>query len=142
MKHENNRTLPSGCTLLKGITVGDDRGNLTFVEGSTLPFSIKRMFWITSVPLGKNRGGHAHVSCSEAVFAVQGAFTMHLSNGNIRGAVRLSAPGEGVVVPAGVWCELTDFTLDCVCVVAASQPYNAEGYVNSYSKYIELKQQR
>lgn len=142
MKHENKQTLPTGCTLLRGITVGDDRGNLTFVEGSTLPFPIKRMFWITSVPSGKNRGGHAHASCSEAVFAVQGAFTMHLSDGNIRGAVRLSAPGEGVVVPAGVWCELTDFTLDCVCVVAASQPYNAEGYVNSYSKYLELKIQR
>lgn len=132
--------MPEGCVLLQGTSVPDSRGVLTFVEGGSLPFEIKRMFWITNVPEGKTRGGHAHVSCSEAVFAVQGAFSIYLSNGGTQITKRISSPGEGVVVPSGVWCNLKDFTADCVCVVAASQPYEANGYINTYEEYLKYKE--
>lgn len=139
MKYENTVKLPEGCALLKGVTVGDSRGNLTFVEGNTLPFPIRRMFWIAGVPQGKTRGGHAHATCSEAVFAVQGSFTMHLSDGLVQAAVRISAPDGGVLVPAGIWCDLKDFSSDCVCVVAASHPYDAKGYINTYDEYLSYR---
>lgn len=137
MKFEQKKDLPHGCRLLYGVTKRDDRGALTFVECNTLPFAIKRIFWITGVPEGKHRGGHAHSSCSEAVFVVSGAFTMHLSDGESEADVRLTAPESGVLVPRGVWCELRDFTADCICVVAASEPYNQQGYFNTYEEYLK-----
>lgn len=136
MEQDSRTVLPDGCMLLQGISVADERGVLTFVEGGTLPFAIARIFWITSVPGGKSRGGHAHASCSEAVFAVRGSFTMHLSDGRVQSATRISSPGGGILVPAGIWCDLRDFTPDCVCVVAASHPYDAEGYINGYGDYL------
>ncbi len=140
MECKSNSNLPAGCALLRGVTIGDARGVLTFVEGGELPFDIKRMFWITSVPEGKTRGGHAHATCSEAVFAVQGAFCMHLSDGQVQTTTRISAPNEGILVPAGIWCDLKDFTPDCVCVVAASQPYDADGYINTYEDYLGYRE--
>jgi hypothetical protein len=71
------------------------------------------------------------------VFVVSGAFIMHLSDGESEADVRLTAPESGVLVPRGVWCELRDFTADCICVVAASEPYNRQGYINTYEEYLK-----
>ncbi len=134
---EIEKTMPAGCALLKGVSVVDERGVLTFVEGQALPFAIKRMFWITSVPEGKTRGGHAHRTCSEVVFAVRGSFCIHLSDGEKQVDFRIMSPEEGIVVPAGVWCDLSEFSADCVCVVVASQAYDPKGYINSYEEYLK-----
>jgi len=141
MMSENEKTMPEGCALLKGVSVVDERGMLTFVEGRSLPFAVKRMFWITSVPEGKTRGGHAHKTCSEVVFAVSGSFCMHLSDGKNQADFKISSPGEGVVVPAGVWCDLSEFSADCVCVVVASQAYDPKGYINSYEAYLGYRKE-
>ena len=142
MMSEKENIMPQGCVLLKGKTIADERGMLTFVEGCTLPFEIKRMFWITSVPEGKTRGGHAHAVCSEAVFAVSGSFCIHLSDGENNVALKISSPNEGVLVPAGIWCDLKEFSEDCVCVVAASHPYDSNGYINTYESYLEYRKRR
>jgi len=45
--------------------VTDGRGQLAFVEtGTCCPFRIKRVFWISDVPAGQHRGGHAHLKIS------------------------------------------------------------------------------
>ena len=141
MMSELEKTMPEGCALLKGVSVVDERGVLTFVEGQALPFAVKRMFWITSVPEGKTRGGHAHKTCSEVVFAVCGSFCMHLSDGRKQANIKISSPGEGIVVPAGIWCDLSEFSADCVCVVVASQAYAPEGYINSYDAYMRYRKE-
>lgn len=139
--YEMGKAMPEGCTLLKGTSFVDERGVLTFVEGRVLPFAVKRIFWISSVPKGKKRGGHAHRTCSEVVFAATGSFCIHLSDGIKHTTIRISSPGDGVVVPAGVWCDLDEFSADCVCVVAASQAYDPQGYINSYEAYLEYRKE-
>lgn len=131
--------MPEGCALLKGVSVVDERGVLTFVEGRALPFAVKRMFWITSVPEGRTRGGHAHKTCSEVVFAVSGSFCIHLSDGENQADFKISSPGEGIVVPAGVWCDLSEFSAGCVCVAVASEAYDPKGHINSYEAYLRYR---
>ena len=120
--------------------VVDGRGGLAFAEWpSSVPFAVKRVFWIYDVPPHAQRGGHAHWKCSEVVVAVSGGFTMVLDDGEGRTDVRLSSPTEGVVVPAGVWCELRDFVPGTVLMVMASHPYDADGYVHDYEEYLKMK---
>lgn len=142
MIYKQAEKLPDGCLLLKGRTVTDDRGSLTVVEKSVLPFSPQRIFWITGVPEGKRRGGHSHVSCSEAVFVAQGAFSMFVSDGDTSTEIRLSSPESGILIPCGIWCELRDFTPDCVCVVMASEAYDRNGYINSYEEYLRFRAEK
>lgn len=118
----------------------DNRGGLAFAEAQeTIPFSIQRVFWIYDIPQSAVRGGHAHWQCSEVVVPVHGSFTMLLDDGCERQEVRMSNPGEGILVPAGVWCELKDFAPSTVLLVMASHHYDAKGYVHDYDEFVKTK---
>ena len=133
--------LPKGCRLIPIPSVGDERGCLAFAEGeSTIPFPVRRVFWIYDVPCEARRGGHAHWTCAEVVVPVQGGFTMYLDDGHVRAEVRLERANVGVLVPAGVWCELRDFRPHTVLVVMASESYDAQGYVHSFEEYKKKRQ--
>lgn len=133
--HQNTLLSPQDF-IVSASRATDARGRLTVIEGAALPFRVERMFWIEGVPSGKTRGGHAHASCAEAVFAASGSFSIFLSNGQSSVNIRVSSEeARGVVVPAGMWCELSGFSEDCVCVVAASQPYDPSGYINDFGEY-------
>ena len=53
----------------------DRKGNLTVVEnGVTLPFDVKRVYYLYDVPGGENRGSHAHKELSQLIVAASGSF--------------------------------------------------------------------
>jgi dTDP-4-dehydrorhamnose 3,5-epimerase-like enzyme len=139
--HLDDIKLPAGVCFLPLKRVQDDRGSLSFLEGGKeIPFEVKRVFWIYDIPEGKSRGAHAHRICHEAIFPVSGSFTLMVDDGVYRTSFRMDSPHRGVFIPAGVWCELTDFAPGSVCVVMASHPYLAEGYVNDYTEYKEWRE--
>lgn len=114
----------------------DERGCLSFMEEMVhIPFAVKRVFWIYGVPADKTRGGHAHWSCHEVVFPVAGSFDMEVDEGNGKRTFHMDDPSCGILIPAGVWCELKNFAPNTVCVVAASMEYDAKGYVNEHEAW-------
>ena len=119
--------------------VFDERGALAFAESdTTIPFTIRRVFWIYDIPSKAQRGGHAHWQCSEVVIPISGAFTMLLDDGKEKRKVRMSSPDEGILVPAGVWCELKDFSPNTILLVLASHPYDPQGYEHDYNQYLKI----
>ncbi len=123
---------------LKLRSAWDERGMLTFAEvEKDIPFAIKRMFWITDVPYGAKRGGHSHSTCMEMVCCVKGWFSLLLDNGRERCSFFMDTPTRGVIIPAGVWCTLEDFSEDCVVVVCASEEYSREGYTWDYEEFLQ-----
>ena len=129
--------LPRGCRIIEFPESVDDRGALAFAEGAhQIPFQIERVFWIYGVPDSKTRGGHSHSESAEVVVPVSGSFNMMVDDGANRTVVHMDSPRKGILIPPGVWCELSDFTAGTVCVVFASHPYNASGYINDYSEYL------
>jgi len=141
MKKTDNVEDVRGCKLLKADKFIDDRGNLCFVEGNDgIPFSIQRIFWIYGVPPGKSRGGHSHSTCSEAIFPLKGHFDIRVTDGINEALVHLDSPDKGILIPNDVWCDLHNFSEDCILVVAASQHYNVEGYCHNYNEFMEKHQ--
>ncbi len=129
--------LPAGSRLITIPMATDGRGSLSFAtQGQEIPFAIARVFWIHDVPEGARRGGHSHNTCSEVVVAVTGGFRMTVDNGRERRSVVMDSPNLGILIPAGMWCELSDFQPGTVVVVAASEPYDASGYCNNYNEYV------
>ena len=52
----------------------DRKGNLTVVQnGITVPFDIKRVYYLYDVPGGESRGSHAHRELSQLIVAASGA---------------------------------------------------------------------
>jgi len=121
--------LPQGVKFIQLPQYVDARGQLIFLEGDVhIPFEVKRVFWISDVPVDKTRGGHAHWTCHEAVFPVTGSFEIELDDGLVSTTVTLDKPSLGITIPAGVWCELRHFAPGTICLVMASQEYDASGY--------------
>ena len=119
--------------------VCDNRGSLSFATiAEDIPFDVKRIFWITDVPDGATRGGHAHSTCHELLFVVNGAMTLHIGDESFR----LTRSDEGVAIWAGEWCELKDFAPETVIVVLASEEYNPSGYINSREEYEKFVKSR
>ena len=130
--------LPKGCKLINLPEHTDNRGSLSFaVAQQEIPFSIERVFWIYDVPEGAERGAHSHNECAEVVVAIQGAFDMTVDDGTTQATVRMDAPHTGILIPAGVWCRLSNFAPNTACVVMASHPYNTAGYIHDYNTYRE-----
>ena len=128
--------LPRGCRLINLPEHRDKRGCLSIAEwGKGVPFAIERVFWIYDVPEGAERGAHSHNECAEVVVPVNGAFDMTLDDGTTQTTVHLDSPHTGILIPAGVWCRLSGFAPGTVCVVLASHPFNAAGYVHDYATY-------
>ena len=139
----NDNLLPQGVKWIQVPQNVDERGALSFLEANVdIPFDVKRVFWITDVPEGKTRGAHAHWTCHEALFAVSGGFELEVDDGNLCSKLQLSKSNYGVMIPAGVWCELRNFQPGTVCVVMASQPYDAEGYVHDRAEWRKRVKQR
>lgn len=116
----------------------DERGCLSVIDAKDdFPFSVKRVFWITDVPAGAQRGGHAHWTCHEAVFALSGSFRLTVDNGRERFDFSLDNPHKGAVIPAGAWCELSDFAPGTVCLALASEEYEPSGYVHVKEQWSE-----
>ena len=124
------------CSLVSLTSCKDARGTLAFAEASKeIPFPIQRVFWIYDVPPGETRGGHANWKCAEAIFALHGSFDIYVDDGIFSQTYHLEDPGKGIVIPAGVWCLLSNFEEGTVCFVASDEKYSKEFYINDYNEY-------
>lgn len=56
--------LKNKIELIKLPKIEERRGNISVIENDTIPFEIKRVYYLYDVPSGAERGGHAHKICS------------------------------------------------------------------------------
>lgn len=116
------------------------KGNLTVVEnGQTLPFDVKRVYYLYDIPGGENRGAHAHKDLIQLIIAASGSFTVTLDDGKCKRSFFLNRPYQGLYVKPGMWRDLDDFSSGAVCMVLASEVYQKEDYIRDYKEFIEFK---
>lgn len=119
------------------------KGNLTVVEnGKTLPFDVKRAYYLYDVPGGESRGAHAHRDLSQLIIAASGSFTVTLDDGKVKRTFFLNRPYQGLYVKPGIWRDLDDFSSGAVCMVLASDVYKQEDYIRDYQDFINYRNQK
>lgn len=119
----------------------DRKGNLTVVDnGITLPFDVKRVYYLYDVPGGENRGSHAHKELSQLIIAASGSFTVTLDDGKCKRSFFLNRPYQGLYVKPGMWRDLEDFSSGAVCMVLASEVYQAEDYIRDYDEFLKFRE--
>lgn len=129
------------CTIIQLDKHHSERkGNLTVVENErTIPFSVRRTYYLYDVPGGESRGGHAHRNLSQLIVAASGSFTVTLDDGNIKRSFLLNRPYQGLLIVPGIWRTLDDFSSGAVCLVLASHPYDEKDYIRDYKSFIDYK---
>lgn len=116
------------------------KGNISVVENNiTVPFSIKRIYYLYDVPGGETRGGHAHKNLYQLIIAASGSFTVTLDDGNVKRTFMLNRPYQGLLVKPGIWRTLDDFSSGSVCLVLASEVYDEADYIRTYDEFLKYR---
>ena len=116
------------------------KGNICVVEnGITIPFDVKRVYYLYDVPSGVERGGHAHKELQQLIVALSGSFTVVLDDGKERKSFFLNRPNKALYVAPGNWRVLNDFSSGSVCMVLASEKYNPDDYIRNYQEFFVFK---
>jgi len=92
-------------------------------------FPVHRVYFLRDVPPGGSRGAHGHRHLRQAFIALAGAVTLSVCKAGITRTVRLADPSQALVVDAGCWRDLDDFSSDAVVVVLASEEYDEGDYI-------------
>lgn len=125
---------------LPKISVGERKGNLTFVyNNENIPFEVKRVFYSYDIPGGEARGAHAHKECHQFLIAASGAFEVALDDGINKRTVLLNRPFYGLHVPPGIWAAEQSFSSGSICLVFASNGYEADDYIRDYEEFIKYR---
>ena len=88
------------CTIIELDKHHSDRkGNISVVENNiTIPFDVKRVYYLYDIPGGESRGAHAHKELSQLIVAVSGSFNVTLDDGNVKRTFTLNRPYQGLYV--------------------------------------------
>lgn len=126
------------ATLIDLPSLGDERGSLVALEaGKTIPFEIKRVYYIYGTKVDVARGFHAHRALKQVAVCVAGSCRILLDDGIRKEDVLLNSPTKGLVIGDLVWREMHDFSSDCVLLVIASEFYDEADYIRNYDDFIQ-----
>ena len=131
------------CTMIELNQHHSDRkGNISVVQnGNTVPFDVKRVYYLYDVPGGESRGAHAHRELRQLIVAASGSFRVTLDDGNVKRSFILNRPYQGLFVKPGIWRDLDDFSSGAVCMVVASEKYDVSDYIRDYDEFLEFRKE-
>lgn len=120
----------------------DGRGHLVAIEGDqTIPFPIKRVYYLTALKGEHPRGFHAHRNLKQFMVCVHGSCRLTLDNGSEKQEIVLNQSNQGVIIQSMVWRVMDRFTADCVLMVLANEHYDESDYIRDYETFInEVRQ--
>lgn len=125
-------------TLINFKPLGDERGSLIAIEAEkSVPFLIRRVYYIFGTKPGVERGFHAHKALNQVAVAVTGSCEMVLDDGETKTTVLLDSSEKGVLIGPGMWRVMKNFSPDCVLLVLADQHYDEADYIRNYDEFKE-----
>jgi len=136
---KNNDTSLDEIELLDIPKIADVRGSLAVIEKDTIPYPIKRVYYLFDVPSDSYRGGHAHIEQYEFLIALSGSFEVTLDDGETKRSFNLNKPNKGLLIPTGIWRELENFSSGSICLVLSSGEFEESDYIRDYNDFKNLK---
>jgi dTDP-4-dehydrorhamnose 3,5-epimerase-like enzyme len=118
------------CRIVNLPEIADERGHLSFIEECKhVPFAIKRVYYISSVPSGSTRGGHANPDTEHMIIALNGRFRVRVRDTHTEKAFVLERSDRGLYLPKGIWHRIEECSEGSIVLVLASSFYDEKDYV-------------
>jgi oxalate decarboxylase/phosphoglucose isomerase-like protein (cupin superfamily) len=118
--------------------INNTKGNIGVIENDTIPFDVKRVYYLFDVPSGAKRGGHAHKKLKQVILAISGSFDVVLKDGKSKEIITLNRPDKGLLIENNIWRELENFSSGSVCLVLASEEFSEADYIRNYKDYLSF----
>ncbi len=117
-------------------SIRDDRGTLVPLEaGRSVPFDIKRIYYLTKLSGAHPRGFHAHRDLFQFAISLRGSCRFVMDNGVEKHNFLLDSETTGLLIPPRVWHEMHDFSADCTLLVLASEFFDEKDYIRDYDEF-------
>ncbi len=118
----------------------DERGDISFLElGKEIDFPINRVYYISKVPKNSTRGHHAHKKLKQLMIAINGSFDVIMHDGKNEQRFHLNSSTQALYIPSGNYRILENFSDDAICLVCASEIYDADDYIFDFEDFIRWK---
>jgi hypothetical protein len=128
------------CSIIQLPKIHNRAGNITALENNiSVPFNVRRVYYLYDVPGGEDRGGHAHKELEQFIVAASGAFDVLIDDGINKKIIHLDRPYIGLHIVPGIWRELLNFSSGSISLVIASHKYDEADYMRDYYNYLEWK---
>jgi dTDP-4-dehydrorhamnose 3,5-epimerase-like enzyme len=145
-RSSEDRANTKGASKIRGVRTysltshSDSRGSLTAGEFPTsLPFEVKRFFFISQVPVGSVRGEHAHLKCEQFLVAIKGSVRVLLEASGQSEKYILNTSDLGLFIPPMTWGVQYEYSEDCALLVLASHEFDKEDYITNYESFLKLQ---
>ena len=111
-------------------TFVDQRGNLSVIDDvqSTLPFKIKRVFYIYNID-DSQRGGHRHYKTLQAAICINGSCTVSCNNGKEKKVFKLDSANKCLIINSNDWHTMENFVEGSILLVFASEKFDSKDYI-------------
>ncbi len=117
--------------------IKDPDGVLVPVEFKELPFTPRRVFYVTGVPAGEERGGHAHYFTEQFLICVRGKILVSVHDGTKK-TDTLLIENQSIYVGRLEWDSQTFLTGDDILLSICSTSYNKKDYIEDFDEFIRL----
>ena len=115
----------------------DKRGSLVSMDiDTTVPFKVKRVYYIYNNLAALSRGFHAHKKLDQVMIAISGRCKVILDNAIKREEIWLESPYRGLLIKNMTWREMHNFSSDCILLLLASDIYDETDYIRDYKKFV------
>ena len=111
-------------------------GNIAVIENNSIPFEIKRVYYLFDIPSSSKRGGHSHKKLQQVLIAISGSFDVVLKDGVSEETITLNKPDKGLLITHNIWRELENFSSGAVCLVLASDFFDESDYIRDYNEFL------
>jgi len=111
-------------------------GELVAIESHSdgAPFSIARVFTIRA-PENSIRGKHAHRRCTQLMIGGHGKIVVECNDGASSQSFTLDRIDQGLLVPPGIWAEVTFLVSDSMLLVLCDRPFEEADYIRDLSEF-------
>ena len=109
--------------------IQNNLGNLSVIEGNTIPFEIGHVYYLNAASKAAEKYGSAQMKQQKVLVALNGSLEVFLYDGQNEKKVVLNKPNQALYVPAGMWCEMRDFPSGTVCLIVASAVFDESDYI-------------
>ena len=117
--------------------ISEPDGKLFPIELKEQPFNVKRIFYVTNVPKGEERGQHAHYQTQQQLICIQGNIDVKLHDGKELKTYNIK-DGESIFIDKMIYDSQVFNTGKDILLVLCSTNYDKGDYIEDFDEFIEL----